>query len=265
MLHVLLLASSYTQPLGRPLITRSAVTQRTAQFLMQDGDEPASDASSLPEPVTNLLSELELSDPTTLPKPQQDEVAGAAAIGALVIFLLPLVDNVFTDLLVSSLVGAAPLAYLSLRQDDLGGYARQVGGVAVTAAEKVGEVDAQLGVSKAVSEKAEEILPEGFTTDLSYDDVKKYGTAGVVAYILTELAFWAIAFPVAAATLFFTAGHWPDLGDGADRAAVLGFVFAGANVARLAVPLRFGVAFAAAPWCDENIVKPVQAKFGGGD
>ena len=82
---------------------------------------------------------------------------------------------------------------------------------------------------------------------------------------LTELAFWAIAFPVAAATLFFTAGHWPDLGDGADRAAVLGFVFAGANVARLAVPLRFGVAFAAAPWCDENIVKPVQAKFGGGD
>ena len=213
MLHVLLLASSYTQPLGRPLITRSAVTQRSAQFLMQDGDEPASGASSLPEPVTNLLSDLELSDPTTLPKPQQDEVAGAAAIGALVIFLLPLVDNVFTDLLVSSLVGAAPLAYLSLRQDDLGGYARQVGGVAVIAAEKVGEVDAQLGVSKAVSEKAEEILPEGFTTDLSYDDVKKYGTAGVVAYILTELAFWAIAFPVAAATLFFTAGHWPDLGD----------------------------------------------------
>ena len=90
-------------------------------------------------------------------------------------------------------------------------------------------------------------------------------SAGVVAYILTELAFWAIAFPVAAATLFFTAGHWPDLGDGADRAAVLGFVFAGANVARLAVPLRFGVAFAAAPWCDENIVKPVQSKLGGGD
>ena len=106
MLHVLLLASSYTQPLGRPLITRSAVTQRSAQFLMQDGDEPASGASSLPEPVANLLSELDLSDPTTLPKPQQDEVAGAAAIGALVIFLLPLVDNVFTDLLVSSLVGA---------------------------------------------------------------------------------------------------------------------------------------------------------------
>ena len=39
MLQVLLLASSYLQPLGRPLITRSAVTQqRSAQFLMQDGD-----------------------------------------------------------------------------------------------------------------------------------------------------------------------------------------------------------------------------------
>ena len=255
MLHIALLASAYLQPLGRPLITRSAV-QRSVQFLMQD--EPASDASSLPEPVANLLSELDLSDPTTLPKPQQDEVAGAAAIGALVIFLLPLVDNVFTDLLVSSLVGAAPLAYLSLRQDDLGGYARQVGGVAVTAAEKVGEAASPL--TKAVQDQ----LPEDFTTNISYDDVKKYGTAGVVAYILTELAFWAIAFPVAAFALYSTAGHWPDLGDGGDRAAVLGFVFAGANVARLAVPLRFGVAFACAPWVDDNIVKPVQAKLGGG-
>ena len=44
-------------------------------------------------------------------------------------------------------------------------------------------------------------------------------------------------------------------------AAVLAFIFAGANVARLAVPLRFGVAFAAAPWCDENLVKPVQSKI----
>ena len=44
------------------------------------------------------------------------------------------------------------------------------------------------------------------------------------------------------------------------RAALLGFIFAGANVARLAVPLRFGVAFALAPWVDENIVQ----KFGGG-
>jgi hypothetical protein len=32
---------------------------------------------------------------------------------------------------------------------------------------------------------------------LSMDDVKKYGVAGTVAYVLTELAFWVVAFPVA--------------------------------------------------------------------
>ena len=41
---------------------------------------------------------------------------------------------------------------------------------------------------------------------------------------------------------------------------MLAFIFAGANVARLVVPLRFGAAFAIAPWVDENIVK----KFGSG-
>ena len=88
--------------------------------------------------------------------------------------------------------------------------------------------------------------------------------AGTVAYVLTELAFWAVAFPVAAAVFTQANGHPPDLfNSGADRAAVAAAVFAGANIARLAVPLRFGVALAAAPWVDENIV----ARFGmgGGD
>ena len=94
------------------------------------------------------------------------------------------------------------------------------------------------------------------------DDIKKFGVAGTLAYILTELAFWIVAFPVASATFYNTAGHWPDYGDNADRAAGIAFIFAGANVARLAVPLRFAAAFAIAPWVDENIVQ----KLGlGGD
>ena len=125
MIHALVLASAYLQPLRSPTIYRSAAARPFSRPLqMQEADEPPP-ASSLPDFATNLLQELELSDPTTLAKPQQDEVVGAAAIGALVVFLLPLVENVFTDLLVSSLVGAAPLAYLSLRRDDVGGYARQ--------------------------------------------------------------------------------------------------------------------------------------------
>jgi hypothetical protein len=93
------------------------------------------------------------------------------------------------------------------------------------------------------------------------DDVKKYGVAGTVAYVLTELAFWVVAFPVAAYALYQSTGHWPDVvNDNADRAAVLAFIFAGANVARAFVPVRLGAALALAPWVDENIL----SKAGGG-
>lgn len=90
---------------------------------------------------------------------------------------------------------------------------------------------------------------------LSMADVKKFGVAGTVAYVLTELAFWAVAFPVASTALYQTTGHWPDvINDSGDRTAVLGFIFAGANIARLLVPLRLGAALALAPWVDENLI-----------
>ena len=90
---------------------------------------------------------------------------------------------------------------------------------------------------------------------LSMADVKKYGIAGTLAYVLTELAFWIVAFPVAATALYQSTGHWPDVvSDSTDRAAVLAFIFAGANIARLLVPLRLGAALALAPWVDENLL-----------
>jgi hypothetical protein len=90
---------------------------------------------------------------------------------------------------------------------------------------------------------------------LSMADVKKYGVAGTVAYVLTELAFWVVAFPVAATALYKSTGHWPDVvNDNADRGAVLAFIFAGANVARLFVPVRLGVALSLAPWVDDNLL-----------
>lgn len=94
---------------------------------------------------------------------------------------------------------------------------------------------------------------------LSMSDVKKYGVAGTVAYVLTELAFWIIAFPAAAAALYQSTGHWPDvINDTADRTAVLAFIFAGANIARAFVPIRFGAAIALAPWVDDNIIRRIQ-------
>lgn len=89
---------------------------------------------------------------------------------------------------------------------------------------------------------------------LSMADVKKFGVSGTVAYIITELAFWAVAFPVASNALYQTTGHWPDvINDNTDRAAVLAFIFGAANIARLLVPVRLGAALALAPWVDENI------------
>jgi hypothetical protein len=90
---------------------------------------------------------------------------------------------------------------------------------------------------------------------LSMADVKKYGLAGTVAYVLTELAFWIVAFPVAATALYQSTGHWPDVfNDNTDRAAVLAFIFAGANIARAFVPVRLGAALALAPWVDDNLL-----------
>ncbi len=98
---------------------------------------------------------------------------------------------------------------------------------------------------------------------LSMADVKKFGVSGTLAYVLTELAFWAVAFPVASTTYYQSFGHWPDvINDGSDRTTVLGFIFAGANIARLLVPLRLGAALALAPWVDENIINRGE---GGGD
>ena len=81
--------------------------------------------------------------------------------------------------------------------------------------------------SEVNGEKPRFALPSFGNKDgpsLSMDDVKKYGKAGTVAYVLTELAFWIVAFPVASYALYNSTGHWPDvLNDNTDRAAVLGF------------------------------------------
>ena len=174
-------------------------------------------------------------------KADQDATAAVMATGFIGFFALPTIDNFVADLFLSTIVAGVIGVVAGFREDGLGDAARTVGG----------------GVSKVVGPVAGPAIDKAkaFGDGLSMDDMKKYGVAGTLAYILTELAFWAVAFPVASTTFYNTAGHWPDFSDGGDRATVIGSIFLGANVARLAVPLRFGVAFAAAPWVDENIVK----------
>ena len=186
-------------------------------------------------------------------KSDQDATTSAMAVGAAGFFNLPLTDNVVADVLLSILVGVG-FGYLAgFDTSPAGGAVRSLGSATGTA---VATVDGALGIS----EKVQAAAPEG---GFSYANIKKYGVAGTLAYVITELAFWAVAFPVASTTFYNTAGHWPDFGDGSDRTAVLAFIFAGANVARLVVPLRFAAAFAIVPWVDENIVQ--QFGIGGGD
>jgi len=180
-------------------------------------------------------------------KDGQDATAAAMATGFVGFFALPTIDNIFADLFLSTVLAGVIGVVAGFREDGLGDAAR-TGGRSVS--KVVGTV------AGPAIDKAKDLAGDG----LSMDDIKKYGVAGTLAYILTELAFWAVAFPVASTTFYNTAGHWPDFSDGGDRATVIGSIFLGANIARLAVPLRFGVAFAAAPWVDENIVK----KFGIG-
>ena len=132
------------------------------------------------------------------------------------------------------------------------------------ATHSIGSPDSWYGSDAVVDDwlpQAQKSIAKKGGGGLSYAAIKKFGVAGTLAYILTELAFWVVAFPLAATTYYQTFDHWPDVLNVADdRNAVLGFIFAGANIARLAVPLRLGAAFALVPWVDENIVK----KFGVG-
>merc|ERR1711939_1283280 len=70
--------------------------------------------------------------------------------------------------------------------------------------------------------------------------IKDSGKAGVIAYALTEGAFWIGSVPFAIAAVTLATGSLPDF-------------------ARLIVPARIAFALGLAPWVDENIVK----KFGG--
>lgn len=182
-------------------------------------------------------------------KADQDATTGAMAATLLTVFNLPLIDNVVLDVLFSLILAGGVGVLAGFDIGPVGGPIRSVGGsvssAAGAASSKVSELDESLGVTKKL----------GLDRVKSYSDLKAIGVAGVIAYILTELAFWAVAFPVATASFYNLNGHWPDFGVGDDRTAVLAFIFAGANVARLVVPLRLAAALAITPWTDENIVQ----------
>ena len=89
--------------------------------------------------------------------------------------------------------------------------------------------------------------------------IKDSGKAGVIAYALTEGAFWIGSVPFAIAAVTLATGSIPDFASDEGKAAIGADAFIFINFARLIVPARIAFALGLAPWVDENIVK----KFGG--
>eukprot|EP00586_Coscinodiscus_wailesii_P006097 CAMPEP_0172490888 /NCGR_PEP_ID=MMETSP1066-20121228/21497_1 /TAXON_ID=671091 /ORGANISM="Coscinodiscus wailesii, Strain CCMP2513" /LENGTH=196 /DNA_ID=CAMNT_0013259607 /DNA_START=95 /DNA_END=685 /DNA_ORIENTATION=+ len=85
--------------------------------------------------------------------------------------------------------------------------------------------------------------------------IKSAGAAGAISLFIWEFAFWAISIPVAIFGFVSVSGSWPDLSDKEDLAKVGAEAFAFANVARLALPVRIGLAVTTTPWVKENIVE----------
>lgn len=93
--------------------------------------------------------------------------------------------------------------------------------------------------------------------------VKQAGTAGAISYALWELGFWGVSIPVCIVGYQAATGHWPDLSNSEDLQKLGAEAFAFVNFARLAVPLRIGLALSTTPWIDENVVQKFMKKDGG--
>ena len=88
---------------------------------------------------------------------------------------------------------------------------------------------------------------------LSMADVKSFGVAGTLSYVITELAFWAVAFPLAYSWYRVAEGSWLDLSNAADKAKLLGAGTVFINGVRLLVPVRLAAALALAPTVEKAL------------
>ena len=102
--------------------------------------------------------------------------------------------------------------------------------------------------SEGVSEASAD--PSNKIQDMK-DRIKTLGFSGTISYVLIELMFWAIAFPVALSWYRYMDGNWLDLSDPVDKAKLLGAGTVFINIVRLLVPFRLGTAIMLAPKVEE--------------
>ena len=79
----------------------------------------------------------------------------------------------------------------------------------------------------------------------TFASIKRFGVAGTLSYVLTEVAFWAVALPGAWFGYHASTGEW--LSWDTDRAQLAALAATFVTGVRFAVPIRMGVALACVP------------------
>ena len=68
------------------------------------------------------------------------------------------------------------------------------------------------------------------------------GVSGVASYVMTEIGFWTISFPIIIASFHVNTGEWLNIAVDEDRVKILAYSTGFLSIARLAVPLRLALA-----------------------
>ena len=208
--------------------TETDITKSSDAVSSGEMEEKITDASS-PHATSDIKEERTSPSLTTDSQPSSSELIKTQPISPLNQLTLPIKMEVETyGLLPLIIIGVSVSLALGvyMKQDDDGNNDKESG-----------EED-----SKNLLEK-----------------VKDAGTAGAISYALWEAAFWGISFVACLGTFKQVSGHWPDFSSSEDAKQLGLEVFAFVNVARLAVPLRIGLALATVPFVEENILRRFQS------
>jgi ribose 5-phosphate isomerase A len=92
--------------------------------------------------------------------------------------------------------------------------------------------------------------------------LKRFGVAGTLSYVATEVVFWAVALPGAAFAYHASTGEW--LSWETDRAQLAALAATFVTGVRFAVPLRMGVALACVPLV-QKLLDSAGVSSGGGE
>lgn len=102
-------------------------------------------------------------------------------------------------------------------------------------------------------------INESLSESSDWDKIKSAGQSGIIAYVLTELAFWAI-LPVCVIAYQRLTGESVDLSQTNEQAKVLGLSAGVITVARAAVPARIALSLSLIPFVEANIAPKLTGK-----